>query len=78
MFDHDWRPDAIRPIVEACLEQFGSDRAMFGSNFPVDKLYSDYSTLVQAYRDLIPPGMQNAVFGQTAAKFYALPIPTAL
>jgi predicted TIM-barrel fold metal-dependent hydrolase len=72
MFDHDWGTSSIRPIVETCLDQFGPERVMFGSNFPVDKLYSDYSTLAAAYRTLIPPQMQAAVFGATARKYYHL------
>lgn len=43
---------------------------MFGSNFPVDKLYSDYATLFQAYHDLVPREMHQAVFNDTAADFY--------
>ncbi len=72
MFDHDWVSERFRPIVETCLDQFGPDRVMFGSNFPVDKLYSDYATLVHAYRDLVPREMQQAVFNDTAAGFYAM------
>jgi predicted TIM-barrel fold metal-dependent hydrolase len=76
MFDHDWSTDSIRPIVETCLGQFGPERVMFGSNFPVDKLYSDYSTLAAAYRTLIPPQMQAAVFGATARTYYHLATDT--
>lgn len=72
MFDHDWTTDRIAPIVETCLDQFGEGRAMFGSNFPVDSLYSDYATLVAAYEALVPAEMQPAVFGGTAAAFYGL------
>ena len=72
MFDHHWTVESIRGIVETCLEQFGPDHVMFGSNFPVDKLYSDYATLMHAYRDLVPGDMQGAVFHQTAARFYAM------
>ena len=72
MFDHAWTADAIRPIVQTCLEQFGAKRVMFGSNFPVDSLSSDYATLIGAYRELIPAALQPAVFGETAARFYAL------
>ena len=72
MFDHNWTTDAIRPIVETCLEQFGAARSMFGSNFPVDSLYSDYGTIVSAYEASIPEAMQSAVFGETAAEFYGL------
>jgi predicted TIM-barrel fold metal-dependent hydrolase len=73
MFDHNWTTESIRPIVETCLEQFGPNRAMFGSNFPVDKLYSDYVTLLQSYRELIPKDLQADVFYQNAARFYAMP-----
>ncbi|WP_234417098.1 amidohydrolase family protein [Loktanella sp. Alg231-35] len=30
MFDHNWRPEGIRPIVETCIEQFGTTRVMSG------------------------------------------------
>ncbi|MEM8973991.1 MAG: amidohydrolase family protein [Pseudomonadota bacterium] len=72
MFEHDWTADSIRPLVETCLEQFGPRRCMFGSNFPVDSLYSDYQTLVNAYRDLIPREFHADCFGRTAARFYDL------
>lgn len=70
MFDHGWSVDSIRPIVETCLEQFGPERCMFGSNFPVDSLYSDYATLIAAYEALVPEAMKSAVFGETAQRFY--------
>jgi len=70
MFDHDWTPTKIKPIVHQVLAQFGADRVMFGSNFPVDSLSSDYHTLSNAYRDLIPDGDHDAVFGRTASAFY--------
>ena len=74
MFDHDWTVESIRPIVETCLDQFGPDRVMFGSNFPVDSLYSDYATLMRAYRDLIPSGIEEDAFLRTAARFYRMQV----
>ena len=70
MFEHNWTVHGIRPIVEVCLEQFGPERIMFGSNFPVDKLYGDYATLMQAYSELVPVEVQAAVFRNTAMRFY--------
>jgi len=72
MFDHTWNVQSIRPIVETCLEQFGADRCMFGSNFPVDSLYSDYASLAGAYQELVPTADHDAVFGATASCFYRL------
>ena len=72
MFDHDWVSESFRPIVETCLDHFSPNRVMFGSNFPVDKLYSDYATLFHAFRDLVPREMHQAVFNNTAADFYSM------
>lgn len=72
MFDHDWTVDSIRPFVETCLEHFGPDRTMFGSNFPVDSLYSDYAKLLNAYEAIVPDAFKDAIFGGTARAFYSL------
>ena len=72
MFDHDWTVGSIRPIVESCLDLFGAHRCMFGSNFPVDSLYSDYGKIVSAYEEIIPSESREAVFGKTAMRHYAL------
>lgn len=72
MFDHGWSAQSIAPIVEKCLELFGPERSMFGSNFPVDSLSSSYATLLSAYQALIPHRMHPAVFGETARAFYRL------
>ncbi|GGE44185.1 amidohydrolase family protein [Actibacterium pelagium] len=72
MFQHNWSTEDFRPIIETCLEQFGPDRCMFGSNFPVDSLYSDYATLARAHLSIVPEEMHRQVFHNTAATFYAL------
>jgi predicted TIM-barrel fold metal-dependent hydrolase len=72
MFKHDWKIEDFRPVIETCLDQFGSKRCMFGSNFPVDSLYSDYNTLMSAFRTLIPKSFHEAIFSKTACEFYAI------
>jgi len=72
MFDHDWTTDRFAPIVTTCLDAFGSSRCMVGSNFPVDRLYSDYNRLMTAFKTLIPEDQHDAVFGSTAQKFYRM------
>lgn len=72
MFDHDWTTSSIRPIVETVLDQFGPTRLMFGSNFPVDSLYSNFADLIATYDRLLPDAMKPAVFQNTAKTFYAL------
>jgi predicted TIM-barrel fold metal-dependent hydrolase len=70
MFDHTWDATTIRPIVDSCLDQFGAERCMFGSNFPVDKLYSDYAKLAQSYFEIVPTVYHNSVFSEVAQAFY--------
>ena len=77
MFDHNWSTESIRPIVETCLDQFGTDRCMFGSNFPVDSLYSTYGKLVNAMRSIVPDRDHTAVFNDNASNFYNLPVAPA-
>jgi predicted TIM-barrel fold metal-dependent hydrolase len=75
MFDHDWTVDSIRPIVESCIEIFGAERAMFGSNFPVDKLHASYSEVWGAYEE-VAAGLsefeKSRLFRDTARDFYRL------
>ena len=75
MFDHDWTIDSIRPIVEGCIDVFGPDRAMFGSNFPVDKLHADFATVWGAYETItaaLPDEDRQRLFGDTARAFYRI------
>ena len=72
MFDPGWTPESLEPIVGTLLEQFGPTRLMFGSNFPVDSLYSDYAHLLAAMESLVPVAAHAAVFGGTAQRFYRI------
>lgn len=72
MFDHRWSTETIQPVIEICLDQFGADRCMFGSNFPVDMLYSGYDKLIQSYFKIVPADDQKSVFSDVATNFYKL------
>lgn len=75
MFDHQWTVDSIRPIVEGCIDAFGADRCMFGSNFPVDKLHADYGAVWDAYEKIVEPltaDHQQRLFRETALEFYRI------
>ena len=50
--DWNWTVKSIRPFVLETIEVFGVPRCMFASNFPVDKLYSDFDTLYAAFREI--------------------------
>ena len=75
MFEHNWTKDTIKPIVQTVINQFGSQRVMFGSNFPVDSISSDFNKLSSSYEAILsqyPTRQQNEIFGLTAQNFYSL------
>jgi predicted TIM-barrel fold metal-dependent hydrolase len=53
MADHSWTVESIRPWVLDTIDAFGVERCMFGTNWPVDSLFSSYTRLVDAYRLVI-------------------------
>lgn len=75
MTDHEWTTEGIRPIVEATIEIFGVERCMFGSNFPVDGLYSTFDTIWNAFKTLTQGFSEServAMFHDNAERFYRL------
>jgi predicted TIM-barrel fold metal-dependent hydrolase len=66
---------AWRPYIETCIAAFGPERAMFESNFPVDKGSCSYMALWNAFKRIAAgcSGAEKAaLFGGTATKFYRL------
>ena len=73
MFDPEWDADtSLAPIVEGVLEVFGPERVMWGSNFPVDRLYRGYREAFTAVWDLVPAAARPSVFAGCASRFYRL------
>ena len=75
MAGRKWTIDTIRPWVECCLEVFGVERSFFGTNWPVDKDYSTYPELIDAYRELISgysEAEQTALFSGNAETAYRI------
>ncbi len=66
-----------RPYVETCIAAFGANRAMFESNFPVDKGSYSYGVFWNACK-LLAQGASAAekadLFHGTASRFYRLGI----
>ena len=74
-FIHRNDPAHIARIVRATVEWFGPRRCLFGSNFPIEKLWTDYASLIGAYRAAIadlPEADRDAIMGGTASRIYRL------
>lgn len=53
MCDPNWTIDSLRPYVLDSIEAFGVGRVVFGTNWPVDRMFSSYPDLVNAYAAII-------------------------
>jgi predicted TIM-barrel fold metal-dependent hydrolase len=66
---------AWRPYIETCIAAFGPERAMFESNFPVDKGSGAYPVFWNAFKRIAAgcsAAEKEALFSGTATRFYRL------
>ena len=73
-FIHRNEPAHIAGIVAEALSIFGADRCLFGSNFPIEKLWTNYRDLIDAYLDAVKPNPihRDAILRDTAMRVYRL------
>ncbi len=72
---HNWTANDLRPYVHHVLGLFGTDRIMFGTDWPVCTLAGDYVTVVDTTKSILESltlEATNDVFGGTANRFYNL------
>lgn len=77
--DHaHWTADDLRPYVEHVWNCFGSDRVMFGSDWPVCLQAGSYDQVLGVLKEILgphmDPGTEDKVFGANAMRFYKLPV----
>ena len=70
-----WDADTLRPYAELAIEAFGPERLMFGSDWPVCLLKTEYKRWVETVLGLIgelSEDEQDAVLYRNAATFYGV------
>jgi predicted TIM-barrel fold metal-dependent hydrolase len=68
-------PAHIASILRETVALFGAGRCLFGSNFPIEKLWTSYADLIAAYRAAaasLPEADQVQIFAGTARRTYRL------
>lgn len=72
----NWTPADLKPYVHHAVDVFGTDRLMFGSDWPVCRRAGSYSDVIYALETSLPPGLnqseQEQIFGNNASEFYRL------
>lgn len=77
MVDAQWDAGSVLPLFEYLVEQFGSGRLMFASNFPIDRLYRRYHEVYASYQQLcagLDAAARDALFAGNAARIYRIAI----
>ena len=74
-FLHRNDPAHVAGVVDETVAIFGADRCLFGSNFPIEKLWTNYRDLVGAYLSAtasLETSDREAVMRTTALRVYRL------
>ncbi|WP_024519142.1 amidohydrolase family protein [Bradyrhizobium sp. Tv2a-2] len=74
-FVHRNDPGHVADLLNQTVAIFGAERCMFGSNFPIEKLWTSYRSLVDAYLAAATPlgaDQREAIFRTTATRVYRL------
>ncbi|OXA75220.1 L-fuconolactonase [Flavobacterium aquidurense] len=70
-----WKTDDLKPYLDVIFENFSADKLMFGSDWPVCNVASDYAELVKTLEDYISQFSgqnQNKIWHKNVTSFYKL------
>lgn len=68
-------PQHVADIVGETVALFGADRCLWGSNFPIEKLWTDYRSIVDTIRAAVSKfdaKARAAILHDTAARIYRI------
>jgi predicted TIM-barrel fold metal-dependent hydrolase len=68
-------PESLREVVLHCIECFGVDRSMFGSDFPVGRLWTSFDTIFGGFKAVVrdfSEAEQSALFHDNARRVYRI------
>ncbi|MEM0906380.1 MAG: amidohydrolase family protein [Pseudomonadota bacterium] len=74
-FIHKVDQEHISFAIQESVALFGPSRCLYGSNFPIEKLWTDYGTLFTAMKtgvEAAAPGEEAVIFNDVAARLYRL------
>ena len=75
MCDPLWTVGSLRPYVLGSIDAFGAHRVVFGTNWPVDRMFSSYPDVINAYAEIISGFVRNeqaAMFAGNAERLFRI------
>ncbi len=73
--DRHWTMESVRGLVLDTIETFGTDRCLFASDFPTDKLFNSYGHALEAYDAItadFSTAEREAMFAGNAERVYRI------
>ena len=74
-YDPSPTPESLREVALHCIECFGVDRSMFGSDFPVGRLWTSYDAIFDGFKAIVQDfseADQSALFHDNARRVYRM------
>lgn len=74
-FDHACSVELWQPVVRETLDMFGAQRCVYGSNYPIEKLWTTYDRIIAVMRECtahLTAAERRAVFHDNAQRLYIL------
>ena len=74
-YDPNPTPESLREVALHCIECFGADRSMFGSDFPVGRLWTSYDAIFDGFKAIVrdfSEAEQSALFHGNARRAYRM------
>ncbi len=71
----NWKTDELTPYLEVVTNAFGTNKILFGSDWPVCLLAASYKRTIDVVKDYFKTFSkeeQEKIFGQNAIRFYQL------
>ena len=68
-------PESLREVALQCVESFGVDRSMFGSDFPVGRLWTSFDAIFDGFKAIVrdfSEAEQSALFHDNARRVYRI------
>ncbi|GAA0667523.1 putative TIM-barrel fold metal-dependent hydrolase [Sphingomonas insulae] len=71
----DWTVERVRPLLLETIDLFGTDRCLFASDAPTDRLFAPIDRYMEAYHAVtadVAEDERRALFGRNADRIYRL------
>ena len=74
-FEHACSVELWQPVVKETLTMFGAERCIYGSNYPIEKLWTTYDRIIAVMRECtadLNTAERRAVYHDNAQRVYRL------